>query len=68
MTTTRREALGALLGAGASVASAASHGAAGAKAPAALAGDFLAPRPAIFVAGKGEAAFSRLGFRALTGR
>jgi len=33
-----------------------------------VAGDFLALRPAIFVAGKGEAAFSRLGFRALTGR
>ncbi len=33
-----------------------------------VAGDFLSLRPAIFVAGTGEAAFSRLGFRALTGR
>jgi hypothetical protein len=30
-----------------------------------VAGDFLSLRPAIFVAGKGEAAFSRLAFRAL---
>jgi beta-xylosidase len=31
-----------------------------------VAGDFLSLRPAIYVAGKGEAAFSGLGFRALT--
>jgi xylan 1,4-beta-xylosidase len=29
-------------------------------------GDFLSLRPAIYVAGRGEAAFSGLGFRALT--
>ena len=33
-----------------------------------VAGNFLSLRPAIFVAGKGEAASSRLRFRALTGR
>jgi len=31
-----------------------------------VAGDFLSLRPAIFVAGKGQAAFRMLGFRALT--
>jgi len=31
-----------------------------------MAGDFLSLRPAIFVAGKGQAAFRMLGFRALT--
>jgi len=31
-----------------------------------VAGDFLSLRPAIYVAGRGEAAFSGLGFRALT--
>ena len=29
-------------------------------------GDFLSLRPAIYVAGRGEGAFSGLGFRALT--
>jgi hypothetical protein len=33
-----------------------------------VAGDFLSLRPAIFVAGAGEAVFSGLGFRALTTR
>ncbi len=33
-----------------------------------VAGDFLSLRPAIFVAGKGQAAFRTLGFRALTAR
>jgi hypothetical protein len=33
-----------------------------------LAGDFLSLRPAIFVAGKGEAALSRLTFQALPTR
>jgi beta-xylosidase len=32
-----------------------------------VAGDFLSLRPALYVAGKGEAAFSKLGFRALAG-
>ena len=31
-----------------------------------VAGDFLSLRPAIYVAGRGEGAFSGLGFRALT--
>jgi hypothetical protein len=32
-----------------------------------VAGDFLSLQPALFCAGAGEAAFSRLGYRALPG-